>query len=111
MIWPWAIHTVHGSWTRGTSTDFWSGMGLALVGLAGFGGWYAGLRQELIQRSLVAPRQAAPANPPPADDVAAATPAEDLDRLLRPLAESVLQNLSEQLASKDARQSEGGVST
>lgn len=106
MAWPFAMHANVGGWTRATTTDFWSGMGLALVGLLGVAGWYAGLRQELVRRGFVTIRRATPdapvaTAPEPSHD-------EDLDRLLRPLAETVLRDLSTQLAAKEGRVTGGG---
>jgi hypothetical protein len=107
LIWPFAIHTNTGGWTHATTTDFWSGVGIAVIGLIGATAWFSGLRQELMARGLVAakPRNADPA---PAPQQPVGNPEADLDRLLRPLAETVLRDLTQQLATKNNRGNSGG---
>jgi hypothetical protein len=107
MVWPWAAHAVHGHWTRAASVDFYSGLGITVTGLLGLAGWYGGLRRDLLQQGVLTVRRAAP--PPEPAAAPAAAPEDDLDRLLRPLAETVLRDLSEQLAAKEGRHSGGGA--
>lgn len=110
IVWPFAVHAQVGGWTRGTIVDFWSGIGIAVIGLLAFASWYSGLKKELVQRGAIEVRRPEPEAPP----TPATTPVnqeEDLDRLLRPLAETVLRDLTEQLAAKEGRTSgEGGIS-
>ncbi|PSR22877.1 MAG: hypothetical protein C7B45_05265 [Sulfobacillus acidophilus] len=107
LIWPFAIHTNTGGWTHATTADFWSGVGIAVIGLISAATWFSGLRQDLIAQGLVAvkQRQSVPAGesqqPVGQSDA-------DLDRLLRPLAETVLQDLTRQLANKGNRSNGGG---
>lgn len=111
LIWPFIVHASHGSWTKATVTDFWSGVGLALVGLVAFGAWYGALKRDMVQKGLIE----MPAKPEPSE---ASTPEasapsggdDDLDRLLRPLAESVLRDLTEQLEAKEQSHTSGGGS-
>lgn len=105
MVWPWTAHALPGHWTRAVYIDFWSGIGLVITGLVGLAGWYGGLRRELVRQGIVADRHSAP-DPQPEDTAPAA--GEDLDRLLRPLAETVLRDLSEQLAAKQSHSDGGG---
>ncbi|MCL5116924.1 MAG: hypothetical protein M1272_07225 [Firmicutes bacterium] len=106
LIWPFAVHTNVGGWTHATTTDFWSGVGTIVIGLLMFLGWYGGLKHELVQRGIVEVRRV---EEPPTPPAAVAAPSEDLDRLLRPLAESVLRDLTEQLAAKEGRSGGGSI--
>lgn len=99
MLWPFALHTNTGGWTHATTSGFWSGLGVAAIGLLAFAAWYGALRKELVQRELIA----WPSDTKPAQATLAESPSDDLDRLLRPLAESVLRDLTEQLAVKGGR--------
>ncbi len=107
MVWPFAVHANVGGWTRGTTIDFWSGIGLAVVGLLALAAWYGALKRELIEAGIieVRPRQPEPATP---SAPTTATPDDDLDRLLRPLAETVLRDLSAQLKAKEQGTGTGG---
>lgn len=80
-------------------TEFWSGIGLTAVGLLTWVGWYGGLKAALVDAGIIAPRM--PQVPEPSQSAASPTHDEDLDRLLRPLAETVLRDLTEQLAAKE----------
>lgn len=102
LILPFALHTnVHG-WTDTTSTLFWSGVGVAVVGLLGVWGWFSGLRDEMVARGLVEKRA------PSDDERPAAQPADDLDAMLRPLAETILRDLTTQMAAQQDATSRGG---
>ncbi len=106
LIWPFVVHAgTTGPWTTAVLTDFWSGVGLTVVGLASLGAWYGGLKRDLVEKGLVK----APVAAPPDETPAAGPAQDDLDRLLRPLAESVLRDLTEQLAEKQRRGDGGGT--
>lgn len=107
LIWPFAIHTNTGGWTRATTTDFWSGVGIAVIGLISAFAWLSGLRQDLVARGLITVRPRNPI-PSPQPQQPVTDSEADLDRLLRPLAETVLRDLTQQLASKDNRGNGGG---
>ncbi len=99
IVWPFLVHTnVHG-WTHATTTEFWSGVGLAAIGLLTGAGWYGGVKTAMVDMGIIAGRT--PHTPEPAQSAAPSAPEEDLDRLLRPLAETVLRDLSAQLAAKE----------
>lgn len=105
MIWPFAAHTNAGGWTHATTTDFWTGVGVVVIGVLMLLGWYGGLKQEMMARGLIT----VPEPEPEAAPTAPAPAGEDLDRLLRPLAESVLRDLTQQLAAKDGRPGGGNI--
>ena len=98
IVWPFLVHTNLHGWNHATTTEFWSGVGVAVVGLLMLAGWYGGLRAALMELGIIAPRTS---NAPEPVQAAPASADEDLDRLLRPLAETVLRDLTEQLAAKD----------
>jgi len=116
LIWPFALHTNVGGWTDATTSDFWSGLGVIVVGLLMLLGWLGGLQQELIRAGVIEVRRrepvAAPAAPPQGGMPQYGAPSaanSDLDQLLRPLAETVLRDLSAQLAAKEGRGGGGPV--
>ena len=105
MAWPFLVHATAGGFTRAATVDFWSGMGIAVIALLALGSWYIGLKHELVQAGyLTGPEEKADTTMTPAST----NPDEDLDRLLRPLAETVLRDLTEQLNAKQRRGSRGG---
>ncbi|MCY0877665.1 MAG: hypothetical protein OWU84_01790 [Firmicutes bacterium] len=117
LIWPFALHTNVGGWTSATTSDFWSGLGVIVVGLLMVMGWLTGLQQELVRAGVIEVRRREPATVPPQASAPQAgmpgygTPSAnaDLDQLLRPLAETVLRDLSAQLAAKEGRGGGGPV--
>lgn len=117
IVWPFALHWNHGGgWTLATQVDVWSGVGVVVVSLVGLWGWYRGVQIELVERGIVRvpepegahatedqtepAREALPYHPTTETD-------QNLEELLRPLAESVLRDLSQQLNRKDERRREG----
>ena len=103
IIWPYTAHANIGGWTRGMTTDFWSGIGIAVIGLMGLAAWMRGLKGELTTKGFLAKRQptSVATSQPLADD--------DLNRLLRPLAETVLRDLTAKLEAKQSRSDGGGT--
>ncbi len=98
-VWPFLVHTNLHGWSHATTAEFWSGIGLAVLGLLTWAGWYGGLRGALVEAGIMASRT--PQAPEAVQSSAPASQDEDLDRLLRPLAETVLRDLTEQLRSKE----------
>lgn len=105
MVWPFLVHASAGGFNRAVAVDFWSGMGIAVVALLALASWYMGLKRELIQAGYLA-RPAEKVDTPLTPESTSSE--EDLDRLLRPLAETVLRDLTEQLNAKEGRNSGGG---
>ncbi|MCL4495660.1 MAG: hypothetical protein M1294_12700 [Firmicutes bacterium] len=105
LIWPFALHTNVGGWTRGTTSDFWTGLGVIVIGLLMVAAWYSALRNELIDRGIIEVRKPEPQAPAPIRQPSPGPRAsqEDLDEKLRVLAETVLRDLNAQLESKDRR--------
>ena len=109
LIWPFALHTNIRGWTPGTMSDFWTGLGVIVVGLFMAGGWYSHLHRELISRGIIRVHKPKPQEPAYARQPATPATNDDLDDKLRILAESVLNDLNAQLESKDRRRGGGPV--
>ena len=109
LIWPFALHTNVRGWTPGTTSDFWTGLGVIVVGLLMAVGWYSHLRRELISRGIIHQHKPKPQEPAYVRQPAAPATNDDLDEKLRILAESVLNDLNAQLESKDRRRGGGPV--
>lgn len=116
MVLPFGLHySPSGSWNTATETSFWDGLGLVVLGLVGVGATVSALGQELAARGLAARRErerSAPAPRPvaerPARPVAGDGASQDMDQMLRVLAESVLRDLAQQVqASEPSRRREG----
>ncbi|HBQ95887.1 MAG: hypothetical protein M1294_11325 [Firmicutes bacterium] len=113
MILPFAMHVNHGgAWRTATYLDFWSGIGMIVITLIMTGAWLWALRAELIRRGIISrPEPAASRKPAPGQGSASFEESRgrsdaEWDELLRPLAEAVLLDLSEQLNHKESRQRE-----
>ena len=59
MIAPFALGTQpeHNDWTDPTTSEFFTGLGVAVVGLIGVAAFAAAIYEELVVRGLVAVRQ------------------------------------------------------
>ncbi len=53
LILPFALHANVRGWSSGSTSDFWTGLGVIVVGLLMMLGWYAQLRRELINRGII----------------------------------------------------------
>ena len=108
MILPFAMHVnLGGAWHTATYTDFWSGIGLIVVTLIMAGTWLWALRAELIRRGVIRLPKTAPKKSASQTDSSPSPeshPRSDAewDELLRPLAEAVLLDLSDQLNRKES---------
>ena len=90
-------------WNAATTWTFWSGAGVAALGLAALGAWYAGLRRALGatgRQETPAPVEGRRGTPSeaPRHSVQRMTDAEVASRL-RPLAEAVLGEAPSRSAS------------
>lgn len=108
LIWPFALHTNVGGWTHATMSDFWSGIGLVVLGLISLMAWYGGLRKELVSLGVMEEKSKAVDASRPEEFSVPRGNDDNLDQLLRPLAETVLRDLTEQLAAKEGHRSGGG---
>ncbi len=105
MVLPFALHTNAGGWTHTTDTLFWSGVGVVVLGLLAIWGWFSGLSEEMRAQGLIKTPQ-----PAKREETPAAPPEDNLDAMLRPLAETVLRDLTAQLAAKNEAAHRGGNS-
>lgn len=76
-------------WSAATKTDFYGGLGLAVLGLAGLVVMVVGLVAALRARGALAPRHASEPEPEPEPAPTTPAPADELGALLRPLIEAL----------------------
>ncbi|HEX5502337.1 MAG TPA: hypothetical protein VFW96_06915 [Thermomicrobiales bacterium] len=105
MIAPFALgYQPYGAgWADGTIVDFWFGLGVVLVSLAGLALFALALVGDLRAAGVVRPRpkpQPAPAAPAAP---AAAPPSDDLERTLATLAAALAADLAERRGPEGAR--------
>ncbi|WP_219471147.1 hypothetical protein [Nonomuraea rhizosphaerae] len=97
MIAPFALGTQpeNADWTNPTTSEFFTGLGVAIVGLAGALAFAAAIHEELVVRGLVAVRQKKVAEPEP-EPVAPApqSSSAELATLLAPLVEALREDLN-----------------
>jgi hypothetical protein len=100
MVSPFALGTQpeDADWTDPTMTEFFTGLGVAVVGLVGAGCFALAIYEELVTRGLVVvrPRVAEP-EPEPAPAPATAPPASsaELAALLAPLVEALREDMND----------------
>ncbi|WP_157248498.1 hypothetical protein [Nonomuraea typhae] len=95
MIAPFALGTQPegADWTDTTTSEFFTGLGVALVALAGVAAFAAALHEELVARGLVTVRQR-PAEPEPAPAPSpAGTSSAELATMLAPLVEALREDM------------------
>ncbi|MCL4351069.1 MAG: hypothetical protein M1318_00230 [Firmicutes bacterium] len=113
LLWPFALGMAHGPWSKAVYSDVWSGVGVVVIALLGLGSWLMALRQEMRKRGLIQAIETKSASRPKAVSQSSPAPGAvsdsgaDLDSLLKPLAESVLRDLTRQLQNKEERRREG----
>jgi hypothetical protein len=117
MVLPFGLHfSPAGSWNTATETSFWDGLGLVVLGLAGIGVTASSITQELAARGLIARRERERSVPAPrsvaerpARAVAGDGASQDMDQMLRVLAESVLRDLAQQVQSSETNRRREGI--
>jgi len=94
MIAPFALgaQPENASWTGATTSQFATGLGVAVVALAGVAAFVAAIRDELVARGLVEVRKPEPVPVPVAAPVE--TSSSELATLLAPLVEALREDLS-----------------
>ncbi|GAA2208554.1 hypothetical protein GCM10009850_040120 [Nonomuraea monospora] len=96
MIAPFALGTQpeDADWTNATQSEFFAGLGVAVVGLVGAIAFVLAIQEELVVRGLIAPKQRPEPEPEPVP-VAAAPQASsaELASLLAPLVEALREDL------------------
>ncbi|MQA94010.1 MAG: hypothetical protein GEV11_04955 [Streptosporangiales bacterium] len=97
MLAPFALGTQPEGrdWTDPTTTEFFTGVGFAVVGLAGLLAFAAALRAELVARGLMTVRAAAPEPQPEPAQAAAPAADQDLAALLAPLAAALVEEMEQ----------------
>ncbi|WP_157548158.1 SPW repeat protein [Nonomuraea candida] len=109
MIAPFALGTQpeDADWTNATQSEFFSGLAVAVVGLAGAIAFALSIYEELVTRGLVVPKQRAAEPEPEPEPVPAAAPqasSADLAGLLAPLVEALREDLNTARHSGEHRQ-------
>ncbi|MFI7454706.1 hypothetical protein ACIBQX_45040 [Nonomuraea sp. NPDC049714] len=96
MIAPFALGTQpeNASWTSATTSQFWTGLGVAVVALAGVAAFVIAIRDELVTRGLVEARKPEPAPTPPPAAPSPETSSSELATLLAPLVEALREDLN-----------------
>lgn len=95
MIAPLALGTQpeNAGWTGATTSEFLTGLGVAVVGLVGLVAFALALHEELVSRGLVAVRRRAEPEPEPVP-AAPQTSSAELAALLAPLVEALREDLN-----------------
>ncbi|MDR8407863.1 hypothetical protein [Nonomuraea sp. 3-1Str] len=112
MLAPFALGTQPSGddWTDATTTEFFTGLGVAVVGLAGAALFASAIRETLVERGLVTVRQRPEPEPQPepepvpAPPVASGVPqpsSAELAALLAPLVEALRADLNADLATTE----------
>jgi hypothetical protein len=96
MIAPFALgaQPENASWTSATTSQFWTGLGVAVVALAGVAAFVIAIRDELVTRGLVEARKPEPEPTPPPAVPSAETSSSELATLLAPLVEALREDLN-----------------
>ncbi|MEV0382837.1 hypothetical protein [Nonomuraea sp. NPDC050643] len=98
MIAPFALGTQPESadWTNATQSEFFTGLGVAVVGLAGAISFALAIHEELVVRGLVVPkpRRAEPEPEPVPAPAAPQASSAELATLLAPLVEALREDLN-----------------
>ncbi|MFI9558923.1 hypothetical protein [Nonomuraea endophytica] len=94
MIAPFALGTQPegADWTDTTNSEFFTGLGVAVVALVGAGAFIAAIYEELVARGLVTVRQR-PAEPEPAPAPPAGASSAELATMLAPLVEALREDM------------------
>lgn len=97
MIAPFALGTqAEGAdWTDPTKSEFFTGLGVAIVGLIALGAFAAAIYEDLVVRGLVTVRQRVPEpEQAPAAAAPAGTSSAELATLLAPLVEALREDMA-----------------
>ncbi|TYB45893.1 hypothetical protein FXF51_59720 [Nonomuraea sp. PA05] len=107
MIAPFALGTQpeDADWANATQSEFFTGLGVAVVGLVGAIAFVLAIQEELVVRGLIAPKQRPEPEPEPVP-VAAAPQASsaELASLLAPLVEALREDLHQTSRTGEHRQ-------
>ncbi|NUP01441.1 MAG: hypothetical protein HOV96_37670 [Nonomuraea sp.] len=105
MIAPFALGTQpeNADWTDPTTTEFFSGLGVAVLGLVGVIGFVLAIYEELVVRGLVTVKQRPEPEPEPVPAAPQASSAE-LASLLAPLVEALREDMNNPSRGGEHRQ-------
>ncbi|MER6948458.1 hypothetical protein ABT294_30975 [Nonomuraea sp. NPDC000554] len=96
MIAPFALGTQpeNADWTDPTLSEFFTGLGVAVVGLVGVAAFVAAIHEELVTRGLVTVRERRPEPEPEPAPAAPQVSSAELAGLLAPLVEALREDLN-----------------
>ncbi|MEU0566524.1 hypothetical protein ABZ297_14170 [Nonomuraea sp. NPDC005983] len=100
MIAPFALGTQpeNADWTDPTISEFFTGLGVAVVGLVGVAAFVAAIHEELVARGLVTVRERRPEPEPEPAPAAPQVSSAELAGLLAPLVEALREDLNNNAA-------------
>ncbi|GAA3121927.1 MULTISPECIES: hypothetical protein [Nonomuraea] len=110
MIAPFALGTQpeDADWTNATQSEFFTGLGVAVVGVVGAIAFVAAIHEDLVVRGLVVPKPRREPEPEPEPvPVAPAGPqatSAELASLLAPLVEALREDLNTRTGGGEHRQ-------
>ncbi|WP_336212545.1 hypothetical protein [Nonomuraea sp. LPB2021202275-12-8] len=95
MIAPFALGTQpeNADWTGTTTSEFFTGLGVVVVALAGAAAFAAAIHEELAGRGLVTVRERRPEPEPEPAPAVPETSSAELATMLAPLVEALRQDL------------------
>ncbi|MFG1947361.1 hypothetical protein [Nonomuraea sp. NPDC048826] len=96
MVAPFALGTQPegAAWNDATVTEFWTGLGVTVVGLAGAAAFAAAIHADLVARGLVTVRERKREPEPQPAPAAPQTSSAELAALLAPLVEALREDLN-----------------
>ncbi|MEU4549147.1 hypothetical protein [Nonomuraea dietziae] len=96
MIAPFALGTQPESedWSNPTITEFSTGLGVAVIGLAGTAAFAAAIYEDLVTRGLVTVRRRAPEPEPAPAPAPTGVSSAELATMLAPLVEALREDLT-----------------
>ncbi|MEU4577987.1 hypothetical protein ACBI99_38540 [Nonomuraea sp. ATR24] len=96
MLAPFALGTqpANADWTDPTTAEFFTGLGVAVIGLAGAAAFAAAIHEDLVARGLVTVRERKAEPEPEPAPAAPQTSSAELAALLAPLVEALREDLN-----------------
>lgn len=98
--WLWGLNHGGSHWSLATKTDFWSGLGLVVVGLAAMALYRAELSRNLALAGVISRRPTLEENAPEAEEPSEAAPEPVTDEVLLALATAVVRDIESQHGSE-----------
>lgn len=106
MIAPFALGTQpeNADWTDPTTSEFFTGLVIAVVALAGALAFAASIHEELVARGLVTVRRRPEPEPEPVPAAPQGTSSAELASLLAPLVEALREDMNKTAHAGEHRQ-------